>query len=230
VVIGAGVVGLAIARRLARAGREVLVLEAAEAIGTGISSRNSEVIHGGIYYPRDSLKARLCVAGKTALYRYCASRGIGHRRLGKLIVATSEAELPLLSALRAAAAANGVADLAPLDAAAVRAIEPVLRGAGALLSPSTGVVDSHALMLSLQGEAEDQGAAIAFHAPVAGGVVGEGTIRIEIGGAANSSTAPASTRRAWPRASPGSIPRGCRAPIWPRAVTTASPAARPSRI
>ncbi|HVO14512.1 MAG TPA: NAD(P)/FAD-dependent oxidoreductase [Alphaproteobacteria bacterium] len=183
VVIGAGVVGLAVARRLARAGREVLVLEAAEAIGTGISSRNSEVIHAGIYYPKGSLKARLCVAGKQALYRYCASRGIGHRRLGKLIVATDESELPLLDGLRAAAAANGVDDLVPLDRAAVRALEPAVRCAGGLFSPSTGVVDSHALMLSLRGEAEDRGAALAFHAPVTGGAVGDGTIRLEVGGA-----------------------------------------------
>lgn len=183
VVIGAGVVGLAIARRLARAGHEVLVLEAAEAIGTGISSRNSEVIHAGIYYPKDSLKARLCVAGKRALYRYCASRGVGHKRLGKLIVATSDEELTLLPKLRAAAAANGVDDLVPMDAAAVRALEPAVRAAGALFSPSTGVVDSHALMLSLEGEAEDRGATIAFHAPVTGGAVGDNGIRLEIGGA-----------------------------------------------
>ena len=184
VVIGAGVVGLAVARRLARAGREVLVLEAAEAIGTGISARNSEVIHAGIYYPKGGLKARLSVAGKAALYRYCASRGVGHKRLGKLIVATAEEELPLLAKLRAAAAANGVDDLVPLDRAAVRALEPAVRAAGALLSPSTGVVDSHALMLSLRGEAEDRGASLAFHAPVAGGTVGQGGIRIEVGGAA----------------------------------------------
>jgi L-2-hydroxyglutarate oxidase LhgO len=183
VVIGAGVVGLAIARRLARAGHEVLVLEAAEAIGTGISSRNSEVIHAGIYYPKGSLKARLCVAGKRALYRYCASRGVGHKRLGKLIVATSDEELTLLPKLRAAAAANGVDDLVPMDAAAVRALEPAVRAAGALFSPSTGVVDSHALMLSLEGEAEDRGATIAFHAPVTGGAVGDNGIRLEIGGA-----------------------------------------------
>jgi L-2-hydroxyglutarate oxidase LhgO len=184
VVIGAGVVGLAVARRLARAGREVLVLEAAEAIGTGVSSRNSEVIHAGIYYPKGSLKARLCVAGKAALFRYCASRGVGYRRLGKLIVATSEDELPLLARLRAAAAANGVDDLVPLDRVAARALEPAVRAAGALLSPSTGVVDSHALMLSLRGEAEDLGGAFAFRAPVAGGTVGQGGIRLEVGGAA----------------------------------------------
>lgn len=183
VVIGAGVVGLAVARRLARAGREVLVLEAAEAIGTGISSRNSEVVHTGIYYPKGSLKARLCVAGKHALYRYCASRGVAHKRLGKLIVATDDGELALLDKLRAAAAANGVDDLVPLDRAAVRRMEPAVRCAGALLSPSTGVVDSHALMLSLRGEAEDRGAALACHAPVTGGAVGRGAIRLEVGGA-----------------------------------------------
>ena len=193
VVVGAGVVGLAVARRLARAGREVLVLEAAEAIGTGISSRNSEVVHAGIYYPKDSVKARLCVAGKEALYRYCASRGVAHARLGKLIVATGPDELPLLAALRAAAAANGVEDLEPLDAAATRALEPAVRAAGALLSPSTGVVDSHALMLSLRGEAEDRGAAIAFHAPVLSGHVGDGAagglLRIDVGGAETTTLA-----------------------------------------
>ena len=124
-VIGAGVVGLAVARRLARAGREVVVAEAAEAIGTGTSSRNSEVIHAGIYYPKGSLKARLCVAGREALYDYCAGRGIAHRRTGKLIVAAEAAEVPRLEAVRAAAAGNGVA-LERLDGAAARALEPEL--------------------------------------------------------------------------------------------------------
>ena len=180
-VIGAGVVGLAVARRLARAGREVVVAEAAEAIGTGTSSRNSEVIHAGIYYPKGSLKARLCVAGREALYDYCADRGVAHRRTGKLIVAAEAAEVPRLEAVRAAAAGNGVA-LERLDGAAARALEPELVCAGALLSPLTGVVDSHALMLSLQGEAEDHGAVVALHAPLTGGGSGAGGLEAQIGG------------------------------------------------
>src|SRR5512135_1955791 len=126
VVIGAGVVGLAVARALARAGREVVVLEAEDAIGTGTSSRNSEVIHAGIYYPRGSLKARLCVAGRKALYAYSAVRGIPHRNCGKLIVATDEAQLVRLDEVRARAAANGVTDLRPIDGATARALEPAL--------------------------------------------------------------------------------------------------------
>ncbi|MBM3555326.1 MAG: FAD-dependent oxidoreductase, partial [Alphaproteobacteria bacterium] len=147
VVIGAGVVGLATARALARVGREVLVLEASDAIGTETSSRNSEVIHAGIYYPKGSLKARLCVEGKTRLYRYCASRGVPHKRLGKMIVATDAAEDAVLLRLRETARGNGVDDLAPLDAATARAMEPALFCTSALLSPSTGIVDSHQLML-----------------------------------------------------------------------------------
>ena len=184
-VIGAGVVGLAVARRLALAGREVVVAEAAEAIGTGVSSRNSEVIHAGIYYPKGSLKARLCVAGREALYRYCAERGVPHRRTGKLIVAAEAAEVPRLEAVRAAAAGNGVA-LERLDGARARSLEPELVCAGALLSPFTGVVDSHALMLSLQGEAEDRGAVVALHAPLTGGGSGAGgRPEAEIGGTAS---------------------------------------------
>lgn len=183
VVIGAGVVGLAAARALTLAGREVIVLEAADAIGTETSSRNSEIIHAGIYYAKDSLKARLCVAGRDALYRYCAERGIAHDRRGKLIVATSPTEEPELDRLQAAAEANGVDDLRRLDAAAVKAMEPALRCSAALLSPSTGIIDSHGLMLGLQGDAEDRGAVIAFNSPVRGGRAGEDGIELEVGGA-----------------------------------------------
>jgi L-2-hydroxyglutarate oxidase LhgO len=172
VVIGAGVVGLAVARALARAGREVVVLEAADAIGTETSSRNSEVVHAGIYYPPGSLKARLCVAGKHALYHYCDERGIPYRRRGKLLVATAESQLPKLDAIRAQAEANGVTDLQPLTAAEACALEPELRCVAAYLSPSTGVVDSHAFMLALQGDAESHGAMVAFRSPVTGGAVG----------------------------------------------------------
>jgi L-2-hydroxyglutarate oxidase LhgO len=183
VVVGAGVVGLAVARALALSGREVWVLEAADAIGTGISSRNSEVIHAGIYYPAGSLKARFCVEGKHRLYEYCAERGIAHQRLGKLIVASDEAEVPVLASIRAKAAVNGVDDMEVLSGEEARRLEPALRVAGALLSPSTGVVDSHGLMLTLQGDIENAGGAVVFHAPVLGGEVLGGTFLLRIGGA-----------------------------------------------
>lgn len=183
VVVGAGVVGLAVARALALAGREVLVLERAEAIGTETSSRNSEVIHAGIYYPAGSLMARSCVAGKQMLYAYCRERGIPHRNCGKLIVATNEEEAGRLLSIQARAAANGVPDLRLLTRAEALAMEPALSCTAALLSPSTGIVDSHAFMLSLQGDAENAGAVFAFHSPVLSGrATGEG-IEIEVGGA-----------------------------------------------
>lgn len=166
VVIGAGVVGLAVARALALQGREVMVLEAEEAIGTGTSSRNSEVIHAGIYYPAGSLKARLCVRGKELLYAYCEERGIAHRRCGKLIVAANQGQREQLAAIEAKARANGVNDLRWLEQAEVQALEPALQCAAALLSPSTGIVDSHGLMLSLQGDLENAGGMAVFHARV----------------------------------------------------------------
>ena len=167
VVIGAGVVGLAVARALSLVGREVMVLEAADAIGTGTSSRNSEVIHAGIYYPAGSLKARLCVQGKALLYDYCEALGIGHRRCGKLIVATCDAELPQLAGIIAKAAANGVNDLVLLTREQARAIEPQLECVAAIHSPGTGIVDSHALMLSLQGELEASGGIVVLNTAVA---------------------------------------------------------------
>ncbi len=182
IVIGTGVVGLAAARRLARAGREVIVLEAADAFGTGISSRNSEVIHAGIYYPQGSLKARLCVAGKQALYEFCESRAVAHEACGKLIVATSEHELAALSELEAKAANNGVHDLTRLDSAQARELEPALTCRGALLSPSTGIIDSHGYMLALLGEIEAAGGMIALNSPVRGGRAEDGTIVLEVGG------------------------------------------------
>jgi L-2-hydroxyglutarate oxidase LhgO len=166
VVVGAGVVGLAVARALAQAGREVVLLEAADAIGTGTSSRNSEVIHAGLYYPPGSWKARLCVRGRDMLYDYCAAHGIEHRRCGKLIVATEASQEPALHALCQRAAACGVHDLQWLDAAEARALEPALRCTAALLSPRTGIVDSHGLMLSLLGEAEAHGAMLALKSPL----------------------------------------------------------------
>lgn len=168
-IIGAGVVGLAVARALAERGREVIVIERATAFGTGISSRNSEVIHAGLYYPAGSLKARLCVRGKALLYDYCAARGIAHSRCGKLVVATREADLPRLAQLAASGAANGVADLRLLERAEVNHLEPALHAAGALLSPSSGIVDSHGLMTSLLGDAERHGASLALASPVTGG-------------------------------------------------------------
>ena len=182
-VVGAGVIGLAVARALALAGREVIVLEAADAIGTETSSRNSEVIHAGIYYPTGSLKARMCVAGKEFLYRYCAERGIEHRRCGKLIVATSPAQTTQLERIRLQAAANGAGDLRPISAAEARAMEPALHCEAALVSPSTGIIDSHGLMLAYQGDAEAHGAMIAFLSPVESGRVGNEGIELVVGGA-----------------------------------------------
>jgi L-2-hydroxyglutarate oxidase LhgO len=184
IVVGAGVVGLAVARDLALAGREVLVLEAAEGIGTETSSRNSEVIHAGIYYPKDSLMARACVAGKQLLYAYCAERGVPHANCGKLIVATDEEERGKLASIQARAAANGVPDLRLVDVAEARSLEPALHCTAALLSPSTGIIDSHAYMLALQGDAENAGATFVFHSPVEGGrLVEGGGAELQVGGA-----------------------------------------------
>ena len=163
VVVGAGVVGLAVARALALLGREVMVLEAANAIGTGTSSRNSEVIHAGIYYAAGSLKAQLCVRGKALLYQYCAERGVAHRRCGKLIVATSPEQEAQLHGIRQRAQANGVGDLQWLTRAQAQELEPAVECVAALLSPSTGIVDSHALMLSLQGDLEHAGGVVALN-------------------------------------------------------------------
>jgi L-2-hydroxyglutarate oxidase LhgO len=182
VVVGAGVVGLAVARALALAGREVLVLDAAEGIGTETSSRNSEVIHAGIYYPAGSLMARACVAGKHRLYRYCAERGVPHSNCGKLIVATTEEEAGKLEGIRQRAAANGVTELHLISRAEALAMEPALQCTAALHSTTTGIVDSHAYMLALQGDAENAGAVFAFHAPVTRGRATEDGIEIEVGG------------------------------------------------
>ena len=183
VVIGAGVVGLALARHLALQGREVVVLEAEDRIGTGISSRNSEVIHSGIYYPTGSLKARLCVAGQRALYAYCEAHGVAYRRCGKLIVATDESQIEALGRFWARAEANGVDDLDWLDAAEVRRLEPQLRSVAALHSPSTGIVDSHGLMRALRLEAEAAGVTVVLKSPVLGGHRRPEGLEVQVGGA-----------------------------------------------
>jgi L-2-hydroxyglutarate oxidase LhgO len=181
-VIGAGVIGLGVARALAQAGREVVVLEGEEKPGMHTSSRNSEVIHAGIYYPQGSLKARLCVAGRRALYAYCAERGVPHARPGKLIVATTEAEIATLRTLKASAEANGVGDLVWVSQEEARELEPDVACVRALFSPSTGLVDSHALMASLRREAEASGAQVALGSPVRSGRVHDGGIELRTGG------------------------------------------------
>lgn len=168
VVIGGGVVGLAVARALAEAGQEVVVLERHGAIGQETSSRSSEVIHAGLYYPPGSLKARLCVEGRRLLYAFAAENGVPHVRYGKLLVATTAEELPRLDALAATAIANGVTDLTRLSAEATRALEPDVACVGALLSPSTGVIDSHALMVALEGHVRAGAGSVVLNTEVVG--------------------------------------------------------------
>jgi len=182
VVIGAGVVGLAVGRALALRGLETVVLERSNAIGTGTSSRNSEVIHAGIYYATDSLKARLCVSGRTQLYAYLESRGVAHRRCGKLLVATTAAQQARLAQIQAQAARNGVHDLRLVDARALHAMEPELNAVAALHSPSTGIVDSHGLMLALQGDLEANGGALALLSPVEAATCGGDGHELQVGG------------------------------------------------
>jgi L-2-hydroxyglutarate oxidase LhgO len=182
IVIGAGVVGLAVARALARAGREVVVLESLDAIGQVTSARNSEVIHAGLYYPTGSLKAQLCVAGKRLLYGYCAERGVAFRRCGKLVVAAQAQQVGALQQLARQAQANGVDDVQLLTGAQAERMEPALAAHAALWSPSTGIVDSHALMLALLGEAQDHGAMLALKSPVQRGEVTPQGIVLDVGG------------------------------------------------
>jgi L-2-hydroxyglutarate oxidase LhgO len=182
VVVGAGVVGLATARALALAGHEVLVLERAYTIGFETSSRNSEVIHGGLYYPAGSLKARCCVAGRQRLYAYCRDRGVPNAQIGKLIVAAEESEIAGVERIAVAARANGVDDLQWLSATQAQRLEPEVRCVAALLSPSTGIIDSHALMLAFEGEAEAAGAMVVLRAPVLRGRVHHDGFHLSIGG------------------------------------------------
>ncbi len=182
IIIGAGVIGLAIARELSMRGRSVIILESANEFGSATSSRNSEVIHAGFYYPPGSLKAKLCVEGKERLYDFCRTHGVAHRRCGKLIVATTDDETPLLTALREKGRANGCDDLRLIEAAHARALEPALACVSALLSPSTGIIDSHGYMLALLGEAEDHGAALALNAPFERAEARSGHYRVFVGG------------------------------------------------
>ncbi len=165
-VVGAGVVGLAIARAAALAGHEVIVAEATSGIGNGVSSRNSEVIHGGMYYPAGSLRAHHCIRGRRLLYAYCASHGVPHRKCGKLIVATTAAEAEKIAAIQRQGVANGVEGLTLIGGNAARDLEPAVSCIAAVLSPETGIVDSHALMLALRGDLEDHGGMIAFATPI----------------------------------------------------------------
>jgi len=183
-VVGAGVVGLAIARRFALAGMETIILERERTFGQGTSSRNSEVVHAGIYYPKDGIRARLCVAGRKALYAYCAERGVAHKRIGKLIVATNERQLADIASIKRRAALNGVDDLHEIDAAEAKRLEPALSCLGALVSPSTGIIDSHGLMTALLGDAEAAGAVLAVLSPFEGARPLEGGgFEIAVGGA-----------------------------------------------
>jgi L-2-hydroxyglutarate oxidase LhgO len=181
IVVGAGVVGLAVARALARARHEVIVLEAEPVVGSHASSRNSEVIHAGLYYPPDSLKARLCVAGRERLYRYCARRGIDHRRIGKLVVATKPSGHAPLERLRENAQRCGVEDLRVMDGDEARALEPELSCTAALWSPSTGIIDSHGLLRALQSDAEEHGATVVLGNGFVTGRIDDDGLVIEAG-------------------------------------------------
>ncbi len=183
VVVGAGVVGLAVARRMALGGQSVLVLEAAATHGTGVSARSSEVIHAGLYYTPGTLKARLSVTGRRALYAFCASRHVPHAACGKLVVATCAAEEPALAKIAARGGENGVEGLTALTASAAKALEPALQCTAALLSPATGIVDSAAYMLALRAEAEEAGALFAFQAPAAAIAQASGGFTVHTGGA-----------------------------------------------
>ena len=182
VVIGAGVVGLAVARALALAGREVVILEAEDAIGTHTSSRNSEVIHAGIYYPKGSLKARSCVAGRKRLYAYCDEHGVPHKRCGKLIVATNEEQIFQLKEIQEKARENGVPEVTRIEVSEATAMEPALHCVAALHSPSTGIIDSHALMLAYLGDAETAGAMLALKSPLEKVSLVQGGFELQVGG------------------------------------------------
>ncbi len=182
IVIGAGVVGLAVGRALARGGRDVIVVERHDAFGTETSARNSEVIHAGIYYRPGGMRAKLCVPGRDMLYAYCKDHHVNHERCEKLIVANGDEEVAQLSAIRATAETNGVDDLQLLSGAEAVAMEPALQCDGALFSPSTGIIDSHGLMLALLGDLENAGGALALSSPIGGGRVVDDGVELDIGG------------------------------------------------
>jgi L-2-hydroxyglutarate oxidase LhgO len=182
-IVGAGVIGLAVARAAALRGHDVIIAEKEGQIGTGISSRNSEVIHAGIYYPTGSLRARHCVRGRRMLYDYCASHGIPHKKYGKLIVATKDAEIAKVEALLKQATANGVEGMRMIGAAEAKTMEPALTCVAALHSPETGIIDSHRMMLALQGDVEDRRGSIAFHTPIVAVVRCAGGWEVHYGGA-----------------------------------------------
>ncbi len=181
-IVGAGVIGLAVGRAAALRGHDVIVAEAEGQIGTGVSSRNSEVIHAGIYYPTGSLRARHCVRGRRMLYAYCASHGVPHKKYGKLIVATSEAEIAKMEALLKQAAVNGVEGMRVIEAAVAKAMEPALACVAALHSPETGIIDSHRLMLALRGDIEDRGGSVALRTPIIGLARGAAGWEVRYGG------------------------------------------------
>src|SRR5258705_8094147 len=182
-VIGAGVVGLAIARQAALSGREVIVAEATGGIGNGVSSRNSEVIHGGMYYPTGSLRAKHCVQGRRLLYDFLSSHGVPHRRVGKLIVAVDEKQIAKIEGIARQGEINGVEGLEFLGGNAARAMEPALNCVAALHSPETGIIDSHGFMLALEGDLEDRGGMIAFNTPVEGLTYTTESWQVRFGGA-----------------------------------------------
>ena len=235
-VIGAGVVGLAVARAAARKGHDVVVAEAANAIGTGISSRNSEVIHGGMYYVTGTLRGRHCVRGRRWLYEFCASHDVPHRKCGKLIVATNQAELDKIGQIEVQGGINGVEGLELIGGNAARAMEPELACIGALHSPETGIIDGHRYMLALRGDLEDAGGAIAFNTKVDGAArkTGNGPCASAAAAAANFPStrwpiARGSARNPW-RAPWWTIrQRGCRGWCWPRAIISLLRASRRSR-
>ena len=184
IVVGAGVVGLAVARALSAAGRETLVLEQHDLIGSEVSSRNSEVIHAGLYYPPGSLRATLCVRGKQMMYEFARENGVAHQAISKLLVATSEAQVPKLKAIQETAVKNGVDDLQPLTAAQARQLEPEVACAAALLSPSTGIIDSHGFMVALEGHITSRGGQVVLNTPVeAIARGGNGLYTLTLGGA-----------------------------------------------
>ncbi len=233
-VIGAGVVGLAVARAAARKGHDVVVAEAESGIGTITSSRNSEVIHAGMYYPTGTLRALHCVRGRRWLYEFCASHGVPHKKCGKLIVATNQAELDKIKAIEVQGGINGVEGLELIGGNAARALEPELSCLGALLSPETGIIDGHRYMLALRGDLEDAGGAIALNTPVTAARRKDGQWEVDFGGreggvfsnSTRSPIAPACARRPWRGRWTIIRRRACRGWCWAKAVISPTRASR----